>query len=120
MKRFIATLLALLLLCLSCATAEHSDGAWCVAEDIAITEENQALFDRAMEGLLGVEYVPLAYLGSQVVAGMNHCYLCRATVVYPGATPPLVLVYLYEGVDGHVELVRIADLDLAAMAAIAE
>ena len=61
-------------------------------------------------------YEPVAYLGSQVVAGMNHAYLCRATVVYPDAQPAWKLVYVYEPLEGVAEITRIADLDLAALA----
>lgn len=61
-------------------------------------------------------YEPVAYLGIQVVAGMNHCYLCRATVVYPDAQPSWKLVYVYEPLEGVAEITRIADLDLAALA----
>lgn len=62
-------------------------------------------------------YEPVAYLGSQVVAGVNHAYLCRATVVYPDAQPAWKLVYVYEPLEGVAEITRIADLDLAALAA---
>ena len=68
------------------------------------------------EGLLGVRYEPVAYLASQVVAGCNHCFLCRSTVVYPGAAPALKLVYVYEKPDGTAELLNIADLDIAGKA----
>lgn len=62
-------------------------------------------------------YEPVAYLGSQVVAGLNHCYLCRPTVVYPDAQPSWKLVYVYEPLEGPAEINLIADLDLAALAA---
>ena len=64
---------------------------------------------------MGVDYVPVAYLGSQVVAGTNHCFLCRATVVYPGAQPTLALVYVWEKLDGTAEILSIADLDIASL-----
>ena len=122
MKKLIALLLTALLLGTAAAASAGDvlDGGWQVAEDTAITEERQELFDRALNGLLGVSYVPVAYLGSQVVAGMNHCFLCQATVVYPGAQTRLVLVYLYEDLTGHAEITRIADLDIAALSVAAE
>ena len=52
-----------------------------------MTEEQKAVFDKAVEKLLGVSYEPVTYLGSQVVAGQNHCFLCKATVIYPDAKP---------------------------------
>lgn len=90
-------------------------GGWMPSEDPAVTEEMQALFDRAMEGLVGVNYAPVAYLGSQLVAGTNHAFLAQATEVYPGAQAGYVLVYLYEDLAGNVDLMNIADLDIGAM-----
>ena len=84
-------------------------GGWTTASDTAITEEIRALFEKGMEGLVGVNYEPIAYLGSQVVAGINHAILCQATVVYPGAESKLVVVYLYEDLQGNVSILNIAD-----------
>lgn len=113
MKKLIALLLtALMLTGIACAYAEPVDGGWSVAEDNAITDENKAVFDKALEGLLGVDYEPIAYLGSQVVAGTNHCFLCKATVVAPDAEPTLVLIYIYEDLEGNAEIMHIVDMDL--------
>lgn len=122
MKKMIAFLIAaLMILGAACAMAETPvTGGWTVAGVTEVTEENRAVFDLAMEKLLGVEYEPIAYLGSQVVAGLNHCFLCRATVVSPDAVPELVLVYIYEDLSGNAEITHIADLDLAALAVPAE
>ena len=79
-------------------------GGWTPAADPTITDEVKALLDKGMEGLVGVNYTPVAYLGSQVVSGTNHAILCQATVVYPGATPYFVIVYLYEDLQGNVSL----------------
>ena len=114
-------LLAIILTALFAMTAVSAlaDGAlmggWAPAEDFAVTEERQQLFDTAMEGLLGVNYVPVAYLGSQVVAGTNHCFLCQATVVAPDAQPQWKLVYLYQALDGTVTVLSISDFDFGAL-----
>ena len=67
--------------------------------------------------MVGVSYEPVAYLGSQVVAGTNHCFLCKATIVYPNAVPSLVLIYIYEDLQGNTEILNIADLDIAGFSA---
>ncbi|MBQ9008610.1 MAG: hypothetical protein IJ088_04680 [Clostridia bacterium] len=87
-------------------------GGWTPAADPTITDAVQNLMKKGMEGLVGVSYVPVAYLGSQVVAGTNHAILCQATVVYPGAAPYFVIVYLYEDLQGNVTLMNIADFDV--------
>ena len=116
MKKIAAMLLAVLLaVTVVGASAENMlAGGWRVAENAEITEEYRAVFDQAMEGFLAVNYEPIAYLGSQVVAGRNHCFLCRATVVYPNALPTLALVYVYEDLQGGASVIRIAELDIAA------
>ena len=109
MKKMFAVLFAaMMVFCAVSAVAEAPAlGGWSVAESTEISEENQAVFDKAMEGLLGVHYEPVAYLGSQVVAGRNHCFLCKATVVYPNAVPTLALVYIYEDLQGNAQVTHI-------------
>ena len=90
-------------------------GGWTPAEDPAVTEEVETLLEKATTGLLGVAYKPVAYLGSQVVAGTNHAILCQARVVSPDAQPYFVIVYIYEDLQGNVSLLNIADFDVGAL-----
>ena len=87
-------------------------GGWSATESPEITGEVQALMDKAMEGLLGVDYTPVAYLGTQVVAGTNYCILCQARAVYPGAEPYYALVILYEDLNGGAEILDIRPVDI--------
>ncbi len=91
---------------------ETLPGGWFEPETPEITEDAKTVFDQAMETLVGVDYVPVALLEQQVVAGMNYCYLCEATVVYPGAETTYALVYIYEDPEGNVsiqDIVRMTD-----------
>ena len=116
MKKALAILmLAVMLIGAASAMAEPLAGGWQVAEETKITEEQKAVFDQALEGLLGVNYEPVAYLASQVVAGTNHCFLCKATVVYPDAVPGYKLVFIYQDLQGNATVTQIADLDIAAL-----
>lgn len=106
------------------AKADHSDdtampeiditndpvGAWANAQDPELTEEQKAIFEKALSELLGVNYVPIACLGTQLVAGTNYCFLAQATVVYPDAKPTYVLVYVYADLEGGATLMNIADM----------
>ena len=65
--------------------------------------------------MLGVDYEPVTYLGSQVVAGRNHAILCKATVVAPNAVPSWKIVYLYEDLQGNVSILNIADFDAGSL-----
>ena len=121
MKKIIASLIvALLIMSTVLAFAEPLDGGWTIAENTDITDETKAIFDKALDGLVGVSYEPIAYLGSQVVAGTNHCFLCKATIAYPDAMPTLVFIYIYEDLEGNAEILNIADFDIAAFSAPAE
>lgn len=91
-------------------------GGWSVPQDTKITEEELKIFNKAIEGLTGVGYEPVAYLGSQVVAGTNHCFLCKSTVIYPGATNRYTLVYIYEKFDGTEEILKFEDVTLPGTA----
>ncbi len=119
MKKLIALTLALLLMA-SAACAERLAGGWKPAEDPAVTEELRNLFDQGTAAITGVSYIPVAYLGSQVVAGTNHAFLCQAVTAYPGSldTPPAwAIVYLYQDLGGNVSVLSIADLDIGSLCA---
>lgn len=89
------------------------EGGWNVG-DPAITDEVTALVEKALTGLVGVNYVPVAYLGAQVVAGTNHAVLCQATVVAPDTLPYWAILYLYEDLQGNVSISKIEELTLNA------
>ena len=116
MKKTVCIIAAILMLVsMTAAFAAPMVGGWNIAENNAVTEEQKAVFDKAVEKLLGVSYEPVAYLGSQVVAGQNHCFLCKATVIYPDAKPTYALVYIYQDLQGNAEVTNVASLDIAGL-----
>ncbi len=122
MKKLVSLLLVGLMASLLIVSASASAGelgamagGWSATESPEITEDVQALMDKAMEGLLGVDYAPVAYLGTQIVAGKNHCILCQAKTVYPEAKPYYALVYIYEDLNGGAEILDIKALDVGEM-----
>ena len=123
MKKFAALLIAALMI-FSFAAAEELGtptglvtGGWTPSADPTVTEELKAIFDKGIEGLLGVGYTPVAYLGSQVVAGKNHAFLCQGITVHPGMEdkPAYYMVYLYEDLSGNVSVLSIAEFDIGAL-----
>ncbi len=115
MKKMLAIMFVILMLLPAAVSAETLSGGWTPAADPAVTEEIRSLVDQALDGLLGVHYVPVAYLGSQVVAGTNHAVLCQATVVYPDAQPQFVILYLYQDLTGNVSILNIAPFDIGSL-----
>ena len=73
----------------------------------------KAVFDKAMEELVGVDYTPVAVLEKQLVAGMNYCILCEAKGVYPGAQKTYALVYIYADLSGNTEISDIVAFEAA-------
>ena len=72
-----------------------------------LTDRDKALFQKAAESLTGVEYTPVAYLGTQVVAGTNHLFLCKTAPITPGAVPAYALVTVYEDLNGNVSVAEV-------------
>ncbi len=120
MKKIVIVLLALLLvLAIGCkkeaeepaaepvkepAETGATVGGWTPAADYEVTEARKAIFDKGMAVISSI-HTPLAYLGSQVVAGTNHCFLSKGSNW-------LELVYLYEDLQGNVQLMNIAQLPI--------
>ena len=84
-----------------------SMGSWSQAESPVISDELAAQLEKAFEGMLGADYTPVAVLSTQLVAGMNYCVLCEQTIVYPGAEPEYVFVYMYVDLDGESQITDI-------------
>lgn len=126
MKRVFALILGILMM-VSVAFAEdaltapeHMSGGWIASADPTMTDELKALFEAGTETLTGMDYEPVAYLGSQVVAGTNHAFLCKAVSAYPGvdgmeSEPAYAMVYLYEDLTGQVTILNIADFDIGSL-----
>lgn len=127
MKKLLCTLLALTLLTVSFVPALAEEptmklGGWIsnTENPAEIPQEVLDAFNKAIEGLEGCTYEPIALLASQVVAGMNYCLLCRLTVVYPDAQPTYALVYVYQNIEGACELARVEDITFSIQEPVAE
>lgn len=112
------------LIAMSCATfSAFADDSIVLADDSGYTEflaggwevntgstsisknaAAKAAFKKATAELLGVSYQPIAVLGTQVVAGTKYAILCKATPVIPDAAPDITIMYIYENVDGTVDI----------------
>ncbi|MCR5784557.1 MAG: fibronectin type III domain-containing protein [Eubacterium sp.] len=96
------------------AASETESGGWEINTEFGtpeIPDEVQEAFDKAMENLVGVDYTPVLYLGSQVVAGMNYKLICTSTVVYPGAETTYSIVTIYADLEGNCEVTDITELE---------
>ena len=115
MKRTIIRIVVLTLmmaLCAASALAEPLSGGWqnVPHEAAELPEDAQAAFDKALDGLVGAQYTPVALLSTQLVAGMNYCILCQITPVVPDAMPTWALAYIYADLQGNAEITNVYDL----------
>ena len=95
-------------------------GGWTVNEEdtgMAANPDAQAALEKALEGMVGASYEPVACLGTQVVAGTNYCILCRITPVVPNPTSHFTLVHVYRALDGTAKILNVQDLALGVQAA---
>lgn len=117
MKRRWTSLLLILALMMSIApaSAEMMVGGWenVPCEAGMLPEDAQAAFDKALEGLDGSVYTPVALLSTQVVAGINYCILCQITPVVPDPVPTWALVYIYADLQGGAEILNVYELYIA-------
>lgn len=89
-------------------------GGFARTESPVITDEFKAVFDKAAAGLDGIDYTPVAYLASQIVAGKNHCVLCKASPVVPDAKTTYSIVYIYEDLQGNADIIEAKGSDAEA------
>ena len=76
-------------------------GGWKINPVVGAMPQKVATgFGEAAEKLMGADYEPICYLGSQTAHGVNHAVLAKQTLVVPGAKPNIVLMKFNEkGMD---------------------
>lgn len=91
---------------------DNPDATWqnVPYEAVELPADAQAAFDKALEGLVGAEYVPVALMSMQPLDGTNYCILCQITPVVPDATPNWALVYIHADADGSARIVNVYEL----------
>lgn len=92
----------------SVTKSEKLLGGWEIAEDQTITDEIRDLFQKGMElsqDETAKAYMPVSYLGHQLVAGLNHAILCKSPEGW-------AIVYLYQDLNDNVSVIKIDQLTL--------
>ena len=88
-------------------------GGWQKVESPEITPELKAITDKAFSAIIGKEYIPVAYLENQVVAGMNHRILCRERDTKLGTAEVYSIVTIYEDLNAGAEVTSIESSSVA-------
>ena len=76
-------------------------GGWELVEmqSCSLPEKVATGFSEATLAMVGVRYVPVLYVGTQVVHGMNHMIICKQILAVQGATEHLVKMVLNQNTD---------------------
>lgn len=82
-------------------------GGWNINTSSTAMSKNakaKAAFEKVTENINGVTYEPIAVLGTQVVSGSNYAVLCRKTPSNPSAASEVVVMYIYDSLDGSAKV----------------
>lgn len=78
-----------------------------------LSDDENEIFTKALEGLTGVGYQPVATLATQVVAGTNYAFLAVGTTVTANPVNHLYVVKVYADLQGNAEVQNICGIDLS-------
>ncbi len=81
-----------------------------IIEEAKLPDDLQCLFNKALQGLVGVGYKPLFYIGKQVVKGMNYYFVAEAKPIYPDSEPYPVQICINE-FENQVSIVSIEKIE---------
>lgn len=99
-------------------TPEGLMGGWQDARELynGLNDEENAIFNKALDGLTGVKYQPVVLLASQIVAGVNYAFLALGTSVTAEQATHLYVVNVYADTQGNATLNNICGIDLSSFA----
>ena len=77
-------------------------GGWELVEmqSCPLPEKVATGFAEVTQSMLGARYVPVLYVATQVVHGINHMLICKQTLAAQGAPERLVKMVLNQNLDG--------------------
>lgn len=107
---WIAFVLALVLLVGTAVPASAaSAGSWKINGQIGnyLSKAEQKVFNKAVEKLTGVAYTPVFTLATQVVAGTNYAFFCKAVTATAKPRTTWKVLIVNENLKGKVKLMKV-------------
>ena len=95
-------------------TAGNETGAWAMNDqknEAKLPDEVEKAFRKATENFTGGTLEPVAYIGSQVVAGMNYMIICREVTATQEPESSYKIAVIYADLEGNAELTSLSDFD---------
>lgn len=78
-----------------------------------LDDKVQTIFTDATNKQVGITYLPIALVGTQLVSGTNYAILCYGTYSDQNATTAIYLVTIYSDLENNNEIISSANIDLA-------
>ena len=89
-------------------------GGWTVNDsyNVLLADDEEKIFEQAMEGLVGVGYTPIQVIATQLVSGTNYAYLASGTTVTANPETNYYVIVIYNSLDGNVEITSIKQIEI--------
>lgn len=89
-------------------------GGWDISalKSCALPQKAASAFSAVTGGLVGAEYMPVLYVGSQQVHGTNHCIIAVQTLVTANPEKRLVKMVINESQDNPGSIVSVSGISL--------
>lgn len=89
-------------------------GSWNIDEmkPCNLPQKAASAFTAVMLKVVGADYMPVLYVGKQLVNGTNYCILAVQTLVTANPSKRLVKMVIHEGLDGTVSVKSIRGIEL--------
>lgn len=87
-------------------------GCWKYAEmsPCNLPQKAASAFTKAMEDHVGVDFIPVLYVGEQLVKGTNYCIICKSKTVTKDPEVGCKVVIVYEDLEGNCTVNDIYDV----------
>ncbi len=114
-KMVLCMLLVLILTIASTAALAATPGGWTVskARYSFLTTSQQKIFNKATNGLMGMNYQPVALLAKQSVAGTNYVFLCQGQTVTAKPTKAWYVLTASKSLKNKVTLRSVKKINIA-------
>ena len=89
-------------------------GNWEIDEikPVNLPQKVASAFIAVTGDLVGADYMPVLYVGKQLVNGTNYCLLAVQTLVVPNSPKHLVKMIIHEDLEGNATLLSVKTLTI--------
>ena len=89
-------------------------GSWNIDElkPCNLPQKAASAFTEITSRVIGAEYMPVLYVGKQLVNGTNYCILAVQTLITANSPKRLVRMVIHESLDGKYSVKIIRGLEI--------